>query len=255
MIIDTHCHLDDFKFENDLSEVLANARAANVDKIIIPGANINDLPKAAKIADENENIFFAVGVHPDELANYSSDTLREWAKHPKCVAVGECGLDYYNPPEGCDMSVYKVAQKACFEDQIALACELDLPLIVHCREANEDCHEILKRHYSNLKGGVLHCFNASELFLDLSEKFYYGIGGVLTFKNARKLVEILPRIPLERLVIETDAPYLAPTPHRGERNEPAFTRLVALKMAEILNSSVENIEEITSENARRLFQI
>ncbi|WP_086256226.1 TatD family hydrolase [Campylobacter vicugnae] len=253
MIIDTHCHLDDARYD-DIDSVIKNAFDNGVNKIIIPGADINDLPKAAQIANSNENIYFAAGVHPYEIEGYDEAVLRQFAKDPKCIAIGECGLDYFRLPDN-DIDGYKAKQKDAFISQINLAIELKLPLIVHIRDANEDSLKILKEYEDRLVGGVLHCFNASPILLELSSKFYYGIGGVLTFKNGKKLVEILPKIPLDRLVLETDAPYLTPEPHRGKRNEPAFTTYVADKMADILGMSRDEVESLTTQNANRLFGI
>lgn len=253
MIIDTHCHLDDARYD-DIDSVIKNAFDNGVNKIIIPGADINDLPKAAQIANSNENIYFAAGVHPYEIEGYDEAILRQFAKDPKCIAIGECGLDYFRLPDD-DIDGYKAKQKDTFISQINLAIELKLPLIVHIRDANEDSLKILKEYEDRLVGGVLHCFNASPILLELSSKFYYGIGGVLTFKNGKKLVEILPKIPLDRLVLETDAPYLTPEPHRGKRNEPAFTTYVADKMADILGMSRDEVESLTTQNANRLFGI
>ena len=254
MIIDTHCHLDDTRYDDDINSVIKNASDNKVDKIIIPGADINDLPKAAKIANSNSNIYFAAGVHPYEIDGYDESVIRKFAKDPKCVAIGECGLDYFRLPDE-NVDEYKSKQKDIFISQIKLAIELNLPLIIHIRDANEDSLKILKEYEDKLVGGVLHCFNASPILLELSSKFYYGIGGVLTFKNAKKLVEILPKIPLNRLLIETDAPYLTPEPHRGKRNEPAFTTFVADKMSDILGMSRDEIEGLTTQNAIRLFGI
>ncbi|MCI5539268.1 TatD family hydrolase [Campylobacter lanienae] len=254
MIIDTHCHLDDTRYDDDIQSVIKNALDNKVDKIIIPGADINDLPKAAKIANSNSNIYFAAGVHPYEIDGYDESVIRKFAKDPKCVAIGECGLDYFRLPDD-NVDEYKSKQKDIFISQIKLAIELNLPLIIHIRDANEDSLKILKEYEDKLVGGVLHCFNASPILLELSSKFYYGIGGVLTFKNAKKLVEILPKIPLNRLLIETDAPYLTPEPHRGKRNEPAFTTFVADKMSDILGMSRDEIEGLTTQNAIRLFRI
>ncbi|WP_086276820.1 TatD family hydrolase [Campylobacter vicugnae] len=253
MIIDTHCHLDDARYD-DINSVIKNAFDNGVNKIIIPGADINDLPKAAQIANLNENIYFAAGVHPYEIEGYDEAVLRQFAKDPKCIAIGECGLDYFRLPDD-DIDGYKAKQKDAFISQINLAIELKLPLIVHIRDANEDSLKILKEYEDRLVGGVLHCFNASPILLELSSKFYYGIGGVLTFKNGKKLVEILPKIPLDRLVLETDAPYLTPEPHRGKRNEPAFTTYVADKMADILGMSRDEVESLTTQNANRLFGV
>ena len=257
MIIDTHCHLDDASFDADLDAVIERATIAGVRSIIIPGADIADLDKACKISHARDNVYFAVGVHPYEIDSFDMEVLKRYADDPKCVGVGECGLDYFRlkQQESKETKALEISrQKDAFISQIDLAAQLQKPLIVHIREANEDSFGILKDRAGDLCGGVLHCFNASKLLLGLSEYgLYFGIGGVLTFKNAKNLAEILPQIPQERLLIETDAPYLTPHPHRGERNEPAFTRLVVEKVAEILSLSVEEVEAITTQNACRLF--
>lgn len=254
MIIDTHCHLDDIRYNEDLDRVIANARAKGVEKFIIPGADPKSLPRAVEIAETYEDVYFAVGVHPYDAAAYDRAVLEPYVSHPKCVAIGECGLDYYRLPETPEkIEGEKKLQKEVFIDQIEWAKALDKPLIVHIRESGADSLELLKE-YTGERGGVLHCYNADEQLLKLAGKnFYYGIGGVLTFKNARKLINVYPKIPAERLLIETDAPYLTPHPHRGERNEPAYTTLVADKMAELSGIPREEIEKLTTENSVRLF--
>ena len=256
MIIDTHCHLDDVRYESDLDNVIQNAYANGVSGVLIPGADINDLPKAATIAKSYENVFFAVGVHPYHKDDLDIDKLREFAKDTKCIAVGECGLDYFRLPKDDEEKLAeKEAQKRVFKAQLDLAIELDLPVILHIRDSSEDCFLILKEYASRLKGAVLHCYNASPLLLKLAElgNFYFGIGGVLTFKNAKNLVEILPKIPHDRLLIETDGPYLTPEPNRGARNEPLYTQFVAQRMSEILNLEKEEIIKMTARNAKTLF--
>ncbi len=256
MIIDTHCHLDDQKYIEDLDEVIKKARKEGVEGFVIPGADITDLKRAKKIAYKYEDVFYATGVHPYTLEGYDKNSLEEHLQDPKCIAIGECGLDYYRLPENeYEIQKTKDEQKRYFKEQIELSFKYQKPLIVHIREANHDSYEILKSYGNFSQKAILHCFNASELLLGLVDSgFYYGIGGVLTFKNAKKLVEILPKIPLERIVLETDAPYLAPTPHRGERNEPSYTVLVAKKMAEILDLSYEEVCNITTKNAKRVFK-
>lgn len=182
--------------------------------------------------------------------------MEKYAKHPKCIAIGECGLDYFRLPKDEDEKKLNIKkQKEVFISQIEFAKKVKKPLIIHIRDASNDSLEILTQFNAKEVGGVLHCFNASEHLLPLSNHgFYFGIGGVLTFKNARKLVDILPRIPEDRIIIETDAPYLTPHPHRGKRNEPYYTTLVAQKMSEILNKSLSEIENITSLNAKKLFK-
>lgn len=257
MIIDTHIHLDDERYRDDLEAVLERAKEAGVTRYIIPGADITTLERAVELADTHESIYFAVGIHPYDKEQYDEARLETYIKHPKCVAVGECGLDYFRL-EGSETEIAeeKRVQKEVFEAQIALAKRYKKPLIVHIRDASHDSRVILEQKGAEEVGGVLHCFNADEELLVLSDKnFYYGIGGVLTFKNARKLVNVLPKIPQEKLIIETDGPYLTPHPHRGERNEPLYTTLVRDKMAELLKVESSFIEELTTKNAQKLFHI
>ena len=230
MIVDTHCHLDDNRYD-DLDEVLENAKQQGVEKFIIPGADPKTLQRAVEIAEKYEGVYFAVGVHPYDAEHYERGLLENFVDHPKCVAIGECGLDYFRLPESQEeIAKEKAIQKEVFIDQIMLAKEKKKPLIVHIRESSSDCLELLEE-YAGEEGGVLHCYNADESLLKLAKRnFYYGIGGVLTFKNARKLINVYPKIPQDKLLIETDAPYLTPHPHRGKRNEPAYTTLVAEKM-------------------------
>ena len=254
MIIDTHCHLDDERFQDDFEEVIARAKEAGVERFIIPGADPTTLPRAIELAESFEEIFFAVGVHPYDKENFDIEYLKEFINHPKCVAVGECGLDYYRLPEGDEeKELEKLKQKEIFIKQIELANEYNKPLIVHIREASLDSKNILKE-YAKV-GGVLHCYNANEGLLELVNRgFYFGIGGVLTFKNAKKLVNVYPKIPLDKLLIETDAPYLTPHPHRGKRNEPAYCRLVLEKMANLSDFDEKELENIVFENSQRLFK-
>ncbi|RRS29851.1 MAG: hydrolase TatD [Epsilonproteobacteria bacterium (ex Lamellibrachia satsuma)] len=256
MIVDTHCHLDDKRYDNDLEEVIKNAKREGVEKFIIPGADPKTLQRAVDIAEQYDPVYFAVGVHPYDAQNYDRTYLEQFAKHPKCVAVGECGLDYFRLPESPEEAeAEKKLQKEVFIDQIFLAKALKKPLIVHIRESSADCLVLLKK-YAGEKGGVLHCYNADESLLKLADhNFYYGIGGVLTFKNARKLINVYPKIPLDRLLIETDAPYLTPHPHRGERNEPSFTTFIADKMAELSGISRAEMEVLTTQNCLNLFGI
>jgi len=256
MIIDTHCHLDDERYRDDLDVVLQNAKDAGVEKFIIPGADMATLERAVEIAEEYDDVYFAVGVHPYDIEAYDRSYLEKFVHHPKCVAIGECGLDYFRLPEGEEaIALEKEVQKKVFVDQILWAKELKKPLIVHVRESSADCLELLEEHAGE-QGGVLHCYNADESLLKLANKnFYYGIGGVITFKNAKKLVNVYPKIPQEKLLIETDAPYLTPHPHRGERNEPSYTTLVADKMSELSEISRMNIETVTTQNTQRLFGI
>lgn len=256
MIIDTHCHLDDAQYRGDFEAMMQRAKHNGVRGILIPGADINDLTKAKEIAYSNEGVFYAAGVHPYHWNQYDEKILKEHLRDARCIAVGECGLDYYRLSEDkVQKEEEKAKQQEIFTLHVSLAKEVKKPLIVHIREANEDSKRVLIHNNASEVGGVLHCYNASEHLLELAEHgFYFGIGGVLTFKNAKKLVEILPQIPLEKLLIETDGPYLTPHPFRGQRNEPSYTKYVVQKMAELLNKSEEEIEEITTANAKNLFK-
>lgn len=254
MIVDTHCHLDDPRYNEDIEEVLSNAKQSGVEKFIIPGADPSTLERAVFLAEKYDAVYFAVGVHPYDAKNYDKSYLEKFVHHPKCVAIGECGLDYFRLPESEHaIEKEKAMQKEVFVEQILWAKEMKKPLIVHVRESSADCLALLDE-YAGEEGGVLHCYNADESLLKLVKKnFYYGIGGVLTFKNAKKLINVYPKIPQEKLLIETDAPYLTPHPHRGERNEPAYTTLVANKMAELSELSHAQISTISTQNAQRLF--
>jgi TatD DNase family protein len=255
MIVDTHCHLDDECYIEDLDEVLNRAKAAGISYSIIPGADPKNLERAQMLAEQHDDIYYSVGVHPYDIDAYDEGYLRQFVDHEKCVAIGECGLDYYRLPEGEEeKSKEKKRQKEVFRAQIRLAKELKKPIIVHIRDASHDAKTILIEESANEVGGVLHCYNADRELLSLADHgFYFGIGGVLTFKNAKKLVQVLLDIPQEKLVIETDAPYLTPHPHRGMRNEPSYTTLVAQKMAELMEISVVDVETLTTNNALALF--
>lgn len=197
-----------------------------------------------------------MGIHPYDIDMYEEETMNKYVNHPKCIAIGECGLDYYRLPEDEEEKVANIKkQKEVFIAQIEFAKKVKKPLIVHIRDASNDSRQILMDYNAKEVGGVLHCYNASEHLLPLAEhNFYFGIGGVLTFKNAKKLVEVLPKIPKDKLLIETDAPYLTPHPHRGERNEPYYTVFVSKKMSELLEISDEEIQKLTTKNAQKLFK-
>ncbi|MBS4068937.1 MAG: TatD family hydrolase [Sulfurimonas sp.] len=257
MIIDTHVHLDDERYKDDLNEVLNRARDGGVERFIIPGADPKNLKRAVEIAENNSDVYFAVGVHPYDMDSFEESYLEKFINHKKCVAVGECGLDYFRL-EGSDeeKEKEKSRQKEVFITQIELAKKYKKPLIVHIRDASRDSKELLLKYNAKEVGGVLHCYNADEELLSLAnDGFYFGIGGVVTFKNAKKLLHVLPKIPLDKILIETDAPYLTPTPHRGERNEPIYTIFIMKKISEFLEISEENIKKITTKNALLLFNI
>jgi len=256
MIIDTHCHLDDERYNDDLDEVLKHAKESGVVQFIIPGADPESLERAVEIAQKYECVYFAVGVHPYDAKNYNKSYLEKFVNHPKCIAIGECGLDYFRlPKDESEILAEKKRQKEVFVDQILWAKALKKPLIVHIRESSADSLALLEEH-AGAEGGVLHCYNADESLLKLADKnFYYGIGGVITFKNAKKLINVYPKIPKEKLLVETDAPYLTPHPHRGERNEPSFTTFVIDKMCELSAISSSEMAELTTKNSKKLFAI
>jgi TatD DNase family protein len=249
MIIDTHTHLDNEKFIDDVEEVIKRAEEAGVKEFIIPAADPKDLPRAIALAEKYNEIYFAVGVHPVDVNKFEEKLLLDNINHPKCVAVGEIGLDYYWVKDEGE----RKKQQEFFQIQIDIAKEYNKPIIVHVRDATADTETIIKNN-PDIKG-VFHCFNGAEQLLKFSDRFYYGIGGVITFKNARKLVNIFPKILKERVVIETDSPYLTPHPFRGKRNEPMYTIYVRDKIAELWGISKEDVENITTENAKRLFNI
>ena len=214
------------------------------------------MPNAVSLSEQYDEVFFAVGVHPYDKENFDINILEKYASHPKCIAIGECGLDYFRLPKDPSLKEADIKlQKEIFIAQINFAKIVNKPLIIHIRDASDDSKTILIKHNAKAVGGVLHCFNASEHLLSLAnDNFYFGIGGVVTFKNAKKLIEILPKIPIEKLLIETDSPYLTPHPYRGERNEPKYTVNIAEKIANLLNISIEEIENLTSLNAKSLFK-
>lgn len=255
MIIDTHIHLDDPRYVEDFEAMMQRAHEAGVEAFVIPGAHPGTLERAVEICEAHADVYFAVGVHPYDMETIDSVDFKQYLAHPKCIAIGECGLDYFRL-EGSDeaKAEEKQRQAEVFRRQIRLAKEYRKPLIVHIRDASHDAKMILLEEDAAEVGGVLHCYNADDELLSLAnQNFYFGIGGVVTFQNAKKLVNILPRIPQDKLLIETDGPYLTPHPHRGERNESAYTRFVADKMAQLLNIDVKEIESLTTINAKKLF--
>ena len=256
MIIDSHTHLDSDCYLDDINEVILSAIKKDVKKFVIPGASMSDLKRAVELSEKYNEIFFAIGVHPYSINSFDFKLFNQYVDHKKCVAIGECGLDYFRlPKDENEKKIIIKKQKKIFIEQINFAKKVHKPLIIHIREASKDSKKILLDQNAGIVGGVLHCYNADEELLSLSNKgFYFGIGGVLTFKNAKKLTNILEKIPKEKLLIETDSPYLTPHPYRGTRNEPKYTTLVIDKMAEILNINHEQIKELTTNNANRLFK-
>ena len=251
--IDTHCHLDSVDFESEVGAIVAHCKRLGVERMLIPGADLADLPKAISLATQFSEIYFAVGIHPNEIHTLDSNalkTMRESAKHNKCLAVGEIGLDYHYKND----SATKKAQESGFSAQLELGIALNLPIIIHTRESNSDIVNILRDYESALKCVIFHCFGGDMNVVDcLKCECYYGIGGVISFKNAKNLQDSVGKLPRESLLLETDAPYLAPTPHRGKRNSPEFIPLIAEHLAKYLDLSVEKVAEITTKNAIRAF--
>lgn len=248
VIADSHAHLDDPRFEGDLDAVLARAREAGVDRILTAGTDPASSRRAAAIADRFPEVWFAAGIHPHEADRpWALDEVRDLLSHPRAAAVGETGLDYAkgrSSPEN---------QKELFVRHLELAGELDKPVIIHGREAYGDLCSILRPHLP--LRGVFHCFSGGfgEIEYCLAYGFYISVAGPVTFPKGDELREVVRQIPLDHLLIETDCPYLAPQPRRGERNEPAFIRHTAEAVAAILERPVEEVVEATSRNARDLF--
>lgn len=254
MLIDTHSHIDMENFEQRFDEVLKNAKQNDVEKVVIPGVEPSGFKKISEICEKYENIYGAVGVHPEEVNSFNEEAeelIKKYLKNPKIIAVGEIGLDYY-----WDKSQIE-KQKEIFERQILIAKEAQKPVLVHDREAHQDSFEILKRTKANEIGVVMHCFSGSPEFAMecIKEGFYIALGGVVTFKNAKKVKEVAKIIPLDRLLLETDAPYMAPVPYRGKENEPAYVKYVAQEIANLRNISYEEVAETTTNNAKKLLKI
>ena len=251
-IFDTHAHYNDRAFDEDRDELLRSLPALGVDNAVCIGYDLPSSQRAVEIAEQYPHIYAAAGFHPENLEAYSEEGIKEiktLLQHPKTIAIGEIGMDYHwkeMPPE---------LQKKAFDRQLTLAEELDMPVIIHAREATEDTLEILSRH----KGvsGVMHCFSGSAETAKIlvSWGFYIGFTGVLTFKNARHPVEAVGVIPKERLLLETDCPYMAPVPWRGKRSCSPMIQSVAERMAEIKGVSPQEMIDIAAENARRLFRL
>ena len=252
MYFDTHAHYDDRAFDADRVRLLEEVRADGVALIVVPGCDLKSSRAAIALAERFPFVYAAVGIHPEELQDCTPDALAEiaeLAEHPRCVAVGEVGLDYYWDAE------HKNEQKLLFRQMIRLALELDKPVIVHDREAHGDCLEIV-RDYPGLRG-VFHCFSGSaEMAQELIKRgWYLGFDGPITYKNARRALEVLDICPPERILIETDSPYLSPVPNRGKRNDSRNLRYIAAAIAERLGMREDEIEGLTMENGKRLFGV
>ncbi|MGM9573469.1 MAG: TatD family hydrolase [Hominicoprocola sp.] len=253
LIFDTHAHYDDAQFDADREALLSAMPENGVGLILDPGCDLESSRAAIALAEQYPHVYAAVGYHPENCAPYTDadlDILRRLAQHPKVVAIGEIGLDYYweqNPP--------KAFQQAVFRTQLALARELDLPVIVHDREAHADCLAIVKE-FPGVRG-VFHCYSGSvEMARELWKLGWYtGFDGPVTYKNARKTVEVAAEVPLERLLLETDSPYMAPVPVRGTRNDSRNIAHIAAKIAEVRGMTADEVIRIAADNGKRLFGI
>ena len=254
-LIDSHAHLDGEKFADDRAAVVERALAAGVVKIITMGDSLESSARSVALTEEFEPVYAAVGIHPEEaqpMTTATDDQLAAWAAQEKVVAIGEIGLDYYWEKD----EEKRALQRAIFVRQLDLARQLRLPVCIHDREAHGDMMKILKAEGRGLRG-VLHCYSGSwEMAAELLKgDWYFGIDGPLTYKNAAKLPEIVQRLPAERILVETDSPYLSPMPFRGKRNEPAHVLYVAKKAAELRGESLEAFARATRENTRDLYGV
>lgn len=253
--VDTHCHLNDEKFSDDLMEVFERAKSAGVNRIINFGDTLESSAAVVELAKKFTGMFAGIGVHPEEIYGFNENSVEkifELAKNEKVVAIGEIGLDYYWEKD----SEKRLLQQKIFVEQLEIARQLNLPVCIHEREAHGDALKILKSEGKNLRG-VMHCYSGS---LEMAKEIWKmgwltGFDGPLTFKNSAKLPEIVKAAPQEMILIETDAPYLAPVPNRGKRNEPSFVVDVAKKIAEIRGETLETVAQYTTKNAENIYKI
>ena len=253
MIIDTHAHYDDEQFDIDREELLSSMESGGIGAVINASATVRSWDKVLEFTRKYPFMYGMIGVHPDEIGELDEDKfarMEELVSEPKIVAVGEIGLDYYWDKESHEQ------QKAWFIRQLNLAREKNLPVNIHSREAAADTFDIMKKYAQGMKA-IIHCYSYSkEMALEYVKMGYLiGVGGVVTFKNARKLKEVVQAVPIEQIVLETDCPYLAPTPYRGKRNSSLYLPYVVQAIAELKGMTEEEVMEITTENARRFYGI
>ena len=254
MIFDTHAHYDDEAFDSDRDELIRSLPEAGIGRVVNIASSPESIDECLALAHKYDHVYCALGIHPEHCADMTEELLEEIRlklSDEKAVAVGEIGLDHYWPEPDREI------QKHWFARQLQLAREVDLPVVVHSREAAADTMRIMKENHAEQTGGVVHCFSYSvEMAREFVKMgFYIGIGGVLTFKNARKLVEVAREIPLERLILETDCPYLAPVPYRGKRNSSLYLPHVVGKLAEIKGISEEEVIQVTEQNAVTMYRL
>ena len=249
-LADTHAHIYDEKFRDDFDEIMDRINN-ELDFVVSIGYDMESSEKSIALSEKYEKIYSVIGFHPTEIKKYSEEAekkLEELAKNSKVTAIGEIGLDYYwmEDPKEKQMEIFRL--------QMELARRVKLPVVIHTRDAIEDTVKILEE-YKDL-GGIMHCYPGSyETAKKLMDRYYFGIGGVVTFKNNKVTKETVKKLPLERIVIETDCPYLTPEPFRGKRNEPAYVKYVAEKIAEIKEVSLEEVIEVTTNNAKMIYSI
>ncbi len=251
-MIDTHSHINMLETITP-DEALQNAAANGIEKIIVPAANPADFTGIIELINKYNNVYGMLGVHPSDAKDWNDniiEDIKKLAENKKIIAIGEIGLDYY-----WDKS-YNNLQKEVFIKQIKLANELNLPIDVHDREAHKDTFDILKE-YNKCSKVVMHCFSGSVEFAKecIKEGWYLGIGGVVTFKNAVKMKEVVQAVPLEHILLETDAPYLTPVPHRGKENQPAYVKFVAEEIAKLKQINIDKVIEVTNDNSNTIFKI
>ncbi|NLG87834.1 MAG: TatD family hydrolase [Clostridiaceae bacterium] len=254
MLIDSHAHYDDKQFDIDRDMVMKKIESQGVAAVVNPSENLASMRKVLEMSEAYGFLYAALGFHPHNAAEFSIeflDTIREMSKSGKVVAIGEVGLDYYY-----DFSP-REAQKKCFAAHISVAKELKLPLIIHDRDAHKDVIDIIKAENAGSAGGVFHCFPGSvEMAREvLDAGFYIALGGAVTFKNAKRPVEVAKYVPIDRLLVETDSPYMAPVPYRGKRNDSGYLPVIIEKIAEIRDMEYEQVARATAENACRLFNL
>lgn len=252
MIIDTHAHYDDKAFDEDRDQLLASMQQTGISRIVNIGSSLDACKRTLELMDKYNFIYGAIGVHPcdsDGLTEESLSWIKQVSAHEKCVAIGEIGLDYYWDEPNREI------QKKWFVRQMDVAREVNLPVVIHSRDAAKDTIDIMQAERAHELGGVVHCYSYSKelakTFLDMG--FYFGIGGVVTFSNGKKLKEALEYIPMDRIVTETDSPYLAPVPFRGKRNDSTKLPYVIEEIAAVKNMSVNEVMQICKENANRLY--
>ena len=250
MYFESHAHYDDERFDEDRDTLLASFPAEGIETVVNASSDIKSSKASITLSEKYPFFYAAVGVHPHEVENITEadiDELRELSKHPKVVAIGEIGLDYYYDLSPRDL------QRHWFKRQLELADELKMPVIIHSRDAAQECFDIIKN--SNVRNGVIHCYSGSAEMAEeyIKMGFYIGVGGSLTFKNNKKGVETVERIPIEKILIETDSPYLAPVPYRGKRNDSRLLKYVVERISQIKNIPENDICNITKNNAQNLF--